>query len=96
MKRVLTKFQVDCEKLLSTSLEKVQKTITNRKVEGKSETFIVGDIKDHNITFWIYEDGADFKTSDMHLVFELPDYGSLNLLAEEFTASLLNAIKGSC
>ena len=89
----LTEFQTDCEKRLSSALQRAGKTITNRRIAGESERYIVGNIQGHDITFWIYTDGADFKTPQEYPVFERPDFKSLEELSEEFTEALVSATK---
>lgn len=89
----LTQFQTDCERRLTSALQQVGKSISNRKIDGKHEAYIVGNIAGHDITFWIYEDAADFRTPKEHPIFESPDYGSLEELATTFTESLIKAIE---
>ncbi len=89
----LTDFQIECEKSLTTALQAVGKTIANRKIDGRTEWFITGNIKDHDITFWIYTDAADFKTPNQHPVYESPDYNSLTELADDFIQALVKATK---
>ena len=91
MKPELTSFQTECEKRLATSLEGVGKQLANRRVDGISETYITANIKDQDITFWIYADGADFQSPHGHQVFERPDYDSLDDLAEKFIGALVHA-----
>jgi hypothetical protein len=91
MKMELTDFQIACEMRLAKAMQRAGKSIINRKIEGTSETFITGNIKNRDIAFWIYADGADFETPHEHPVFEKPDYDSLDALAEEFIKSLEKA-----
>ena len=87
----LTHFQTDCEKRVMSALTRTGRAVINRKIAGESERYIVGNIQDHDITFWIYSDGADFQTPQEHPMFERPDFESLEELAEEFTKALVRA-----
>jgi hypothetical protein len=88
MVRELTNFQTECEKGLIAALAKAGKRIENRRLDGVAETFITGNIEGHDITFWIYEDGADFHAGKRHRLFERPDYDSLDELAADFITKL--------
>ena len=87
----LTTFQINCEKRLTTALQAVGKSIINRKIDGRSEWYITGNIEGCDITFWIYTDAADFKAPHQHPVYESPDYDSLTELADEFIQALVKA-----
>ena len=87
----LTDFQIKCEKQLAAVLQQLGERIINRRIDGQSERFIVGDILGRDITFWIYTDGADFRAPHKHPTFEKPDFDSLNELGAEFTRALVKA-----
>jgi hypothetical protein len=89
----LTEFQLKCERLLIESLAEARSSISNRTLGGQRETYITGTIEGTDITFWIYDDGADFKSSRGNPIFEKSDYKSLDALAEEFVASILKIIE---
>ena len=91
--RRLTDFQIRCEGRLSDALQRDGKSITGRKLDGQSQTYITGGVAGSDLQFWIYEDGADFKSSRSSSVFEKPDFDSLDALAEAFTASIVKAVK---
>jgi hypothetical protein len=91
MERQLTSFQTECEKRLAAALAKAGKRITNRRLEGLSETYVTGNIEGHDITFWIYTDMADFAAPSGDRVFENPDYDSLDDLARKFVEELVEA-----
>ena len=93
MKPELTSFQTMCEKLLVAALKRVGKQIANRRIDGISETYITGNIKGTDISFRIYDEGADFQTPHKHEVFERQDYESLDELAEKFIVALVQAAK---
>jgi hypothetical protein len=92
----LTEFQIQCEKNLLQAFHLLGKSITNRKPDGQTETDITGNIAEEKITFWIYQDGADWKSSGEHRLFEKPDYRSLDDLSSAFIASILNAVEQDC
>jgi len=96
MKRELTSFQTECETQLAAALERVGKQVANRRIDGISETYITGNIKDQDIAFWIYADGADFQAPNRHQIFERPDYASLDELAEKFIGALVQAVDRQC
>jgi hypothetical protein len=79
--RTLTEFQLRCEKKLQQALQNLGKPISNRRLNGETETYITGVIE-NTITFWIYLDGADWEYSGRHRVFERPDYPSLDELSD--------------
>ncbi len=76
---ILTQFQLECERLLIERLAQAGTSISNRALgfvswplpwpltprpgPGKRRTYITGTIEGTDITFWIYEDGADFNSS---------------------------------
>ena len=91
MERRLTSFQTECEKRLTAALAKSGKRITNRRLDGLSETCITGNIEGYDITYWIYTDMADFAAPSGDRVFESPDYDSLDDLAEKFVEELVEA-----
>ena len=91
MERQLTRFQAECEKRLTAALAQVGRCVADRRLDGISETYITGNIKDREITFWIYRDGADFKAGDREPAFESPDFESLDDLAREFIRQLVEA-----
>ncbi|MGO8929132.1 MAG: hypothetical protein ACLQU3_19870 [Limisphaerales bacterium] len=88
MERELTKFQTQCEERLTSALARIGRRVADRRLDGQSETYIEGSIKGRDITFWIYEDGADFHAGKRHRLFERPDYDSLDDLAADFVAKL--------
>ena len=92
-KHELTEFQLKCERLLIQRLAGAKRSISNRTLGGQRETYITGTIEGTDITFWIYDDGADFKSSRGNSIFEKPDYKSLDALAEDFVASVLKTIE---
>ena len=92
-KRELTKFQVKCEHNLVERLRTLGKSISNRTLGGKTETYITGTIEGTNISLWIYDDGADFKAAKGGPMFEKPDYKSLDDLAKGFIGSIIKAIE---
>ena len=93
MRRELTNFQIECEKGITTALEQLGKRIADRRIDGVSETYITGCIQDSDITFWIYADGADFRTANEHRVFERLDYESLVELGCAFIEALLKTVQ---
>ena len=93
MRPELTSFQIECEKGVTAALERVGKHVVDPRIDGVSETYITGSIKDPDIAFWIYADGADFRAPHEHRVFERPDYESLVALGIAFIEALLKAAK---
>jgi len=91
--RVPTEFQVKCERLLIQRLAETRRSLLNRALGGKNETDVTGTIEDTDITFWIYDDGADFKSPRGNASFEKPDYKSLDALAEQFVAAILETME---
>jgi len=91
MERQLTSFQTECEKSLTATLARAGQYVVDRSLDGVSELYITGRVKDQDITFWIYTDGADFKAGHMHRHFEKPDYDSLDALAGKFIEELAEA-----
>lgn len=91
MERELTRFQVTCEERLIAPLARIGRRVVDRRLDGVSETYITGTIEGRGITFWIYEDGACFYAGKRHLVFERPDYRSLDDLAADFVTKLTEA-----
>ena len=89
----LTEFQLKCERKLVDRLGAVGRSISDRTLAGGSETYITGTIEGTDISFWIYDDGADFKSSGRGPMFEKPDYKSLDDLADDFVASIMKAIE---
>jgi hypothetical protein len=92
MERKLTDFQVRCEARLTDALAAVGKSVSNRVLAGQSETYIRGMVG-ADLTFWIYEDGADFKTPSSHPIFEKPDFDSLDDLAKQFVEKIVKEMK---
>lgn len=91
--RSLTDFQVRCERRLSDALERVGRSISGRVLDGKSQTYVTGGVSGSDLQFWIYEDGADFKSSGASSHFERPDFSSLDGLAETFTSSIVKILQ---
>jgi hypothetical protein len=88
MERKLTDFQIRYEKHLADALSAVGKSVSNRQLAGQTETYIKGDIGP-DISFWIYEDGADFKTPSAHPIFEKQDFDNLNDLIKQFVDKMI-------
>jgi hypothetical protein len=88
MERELATFQTGCEERLTAALARLGRRVAGRRLDGQSETYITGSIEGRNITFWIYEEGADFHAGKRHRLFERLDYGSLDDLAGGFVAKL--------
>ena len=88
MERKLTEFQIQCEKHLIDALGVIGKSVANRELAGQSDTYIQGMVG-ADLTFWIYEDGADFKSPSSHPHFEKPDYDSLDDLAKQFVDKII-------
>jgi len=93
VERQLTDFQIQCEKRLITALSEIGLSVSGRSLDGKTETYITGTITGTNIIFWIYEDGADFKSPNVSPGFEKPDYDSLDDLSKAFVTSIINAVE---
>jgi hypothetical protein len=93
VERQLADFQIQCEKRLITALSGIDLSISGRSLDGKTETYITGTVTGTNIIFWIYEDGADFKSPNDSPVFEKPDYDSLDGLAKAFVTSVLKSLE---
>ena len=91
--RDLTNFQICCEQRLSDALQQVGRAIAGRILDGQSETYVTGGVSGSDLQFWIYEDGADFKSSRGSGHFERPDFDSPDDLAVAFTASIVEAVK---
>lgn len=91
--RDLTDFQIRCEQSLSDALQQVGRSIAGRILEGQSETYVTGGVSGSDLQFWIYEDGADFKSSRGSRHFEQPDFDSLDDLAAAFTTSIVEAVQ---
>jgi hypothetical protein len=90
--RSLTDFQIRCERRLSDALQQVGRSISGRMLDGQGETYVTGAVAGTDLEFWIYEDGADFKSSRCSSHFESPDFDSLDQLVEAFTASIVKAV----
>lgn len=89
----LTEFQLKCEHKLVDRLVAAGRAILDREVIEGSETYITGTIEGTDISFWIYDDGADFKSCGRGPMFEKPDYKSLGDLADDFVASIAKEIE---
>jgi len=59
---------------------------------GQSETYIQGQVGT-DLTFWIYEDGADFKTLSSHPIFERPDFDDIDDLTKQFIEKIIECAK---
>jgi hypothetical protein len=93
MKPELTVFQTEIEKAINDIVEHLGKQIAERRIAGLSETYITGTIKDQDLTFWIYSDGAAFLVGRRHRAFERPDYEALLDLSTEFLNELMKALQ---
>jgi hypothetical protein len=93
VERQLTDFQVQCEKRLISALCKIGLSIAGRSLDGEMKTYITNTVSGTNVTFWIYEDGADIKSPNGNPVFEKPDYDSLDELGKAFVNSIMNSIE---
>ena len=58
MRPELTVFQIEVEKGINDVLQHLGKHVADRRIVGISKTYITGGIKDQDITFSIYPDGA--------------------------------------
>src|SRR6266404_200915 len=90
MRPELTSFQIECDKGITAALGRVGRQIAERRIDGISETYITGNIKEQDTTFWIYADGACFQAPHQHRIFERADYGSLGALGKAFIEALLH------
>lgn len=91
--RELTDFQIRCEQRLSNALQQIGRSISGRILDGQSETFVAGSVSGTDLQFWIYEDGADFKSSACSRRFERHDFDSFSDLATAFTTSIVEAVQ---
>lgn len=89
----LTEFQLKCENLLIDSLNKIGRSISNRTLGGQNEKYITGTIERSDISFWIYDDGAYFKSFGRNPMFEKPNYKSLDDLANDFVQTIIKTIE---
>ncbi len=87
----MTAFQVQCEKKLADALAAIGKSISDRRLAGNAETYVQGNVG-ADLTFWIYEDGADFKTSLSNQIFEKPDFNDLEDLSKQFVSKILEQL----
>jgi hypothetical protein len=86
----LTAFQIEAEKGINAVLEH----LGDRRIAGVSETYISRSIKDQDITFWIYPDGAAFQVGRQMRRFERPDYEALADLGCKFIEEFTKAVQG--
>jgi len=91
--RDLTDFQIRCEQMLSDALQQIGRSIAGRILDGRSETYVTGGVSGSDLQFWIYEDGADFKSPRGSGHFERPDFDPPDDLAAAFTTSIVEAVK---
>ena len=105
----LTQFQLECERLLLERLAQAGSSISNRTLgflswplpapfsrwsgPGKRRTYITGTIEGTDITFWIYEAGADFNSSHGSQEFVTPKGMSPAGVAEEFVVAVLETMR---
>ena len=94
MRPELTVFQIEVEKGINDMLEHLGKHVADRRIAGISETYITGSIKDPDITFWIYPDGAALHAGRRRRAFERTDYEALSDLGCKFIEELTKAAQG--
>ena len=82
----LTSFQRKCESELLSVLKKKNLNLDNRRLDGRNETYIYGQVKDLEI--WIYGDGAELTSRTVDKRFEKPDFKSEDELIDAFTGEL--------
>ncbi len=90
--RNLTDFQIRCEHRLTGALKQVGKSVSGRTLGGQAETYVTGTVSGSDLEFWIYEDGANFKSPLGSRHFENLDFNSQDELAMAFTATLVKAV----
>ena len=93
MKPELTVFQVEIEKTINDMVAHLGKQIADRHLAGIAETYITGSIRDQDLTFWIYSDGAAFLAGRRHRGFERSEYEALLDLSTEFLNEFLKALQ---
>jgi hypothetical protein len=86
----LTDFQVETERALEQSLEKVGVALEERKLRGETETYI--EAKVHDLSVWIYTDEACVKGRGVDRVFEKWDFDSPQDLRRAFIKQVLDVL----
>lgn len=84
--KTLTSFQRKCEAQVLSVLKKKHLDLGNRRVDGRNETYIYGQVKGFEI--WIYGDGAEIMSRTVDKRFEKPDFTSEDDLIQAFTGAL--------
>src|SRR5262245_38665798 len=93
MKPELTIFQIEIEKATNDMVAHLGKQIADRHLAGLAETYVTGSIRDQDLTFWIYSDGAAFLVGRRHRGFERSDYEALLDLSTEFLNEFMKALQ---
>ena len=78
----LTDFQDKCGFALSTVLKSRNLNLVNRRLDGKKEIYIYGEVKDLEI--WIYKDGAEIGGKNIDKRFEKDDFKTEDELISAF------------
>ena len=88
--RNLTDFQRKCESELLSVLQGRNLNLVNRKLDGKKETYIYGEVK--NLEIWIYKGGAEIGGKNIDRRFEKDDFktedGLINAFKNEIESLL--------
>ena len=82
----LTDFQRKCESNLLSVLKKKHLNFSNRRLDGRKETYIYGQVK--GLEIWIYEDGAEICGESVDKRFEKYGFKSEDELISRFKAEL--------
>jgi hypothetical protein len=87
----MTLFQKNCLEVLKDRLsEKRLELESLEEKQGQTELFIQGKVG--KTLFWIYEDMADLKLDERHMIFEPPDYESSRQLIESFVETIVRSV----
>ncbi|HUK99299.1 MAG TPA: hypothetical protein VLX29_00415 [Nitrospirota bacterium] len=85
----LTKFQLKCEAALLTTLAATGHHLVNRKISGKSETYITGQISRTINEIYIYPKEASILGPKIDLRFKSSDYETSDKLVNAFIKKIM-------
>jgi hypothetical protein len=77
----LSRFQIECEKALIVAIGGL---LYGRKLGGKNEAYIYGQLPNSELVVYIYKDSAEVLGGNVDDRFESCDYNSLDDLQETF------------
>ncbi len=92
--RELTPQQEQCEQAMAAALQGIGARLVNRRMEGKSETYVMAQVEGTDLTVYVYENGeGQIRGPSVDDRFEAADFGSVPEMVAAIARRLVERVQ---